>query len=79
MGPQLTVTALARNALLALSKKLVASESVSITSHAKGCVVLAKARATMVPKYSSSSIKIHTPPKRVTCSLSNKVTVRTVG
>ena len=79
MDPRLTTNALARYTLQGLSKRLVASELVPNNNHITGCVVLAKARATMVPKYSSSSIKIHTPPKRVTCSLSNKVTVRTVG
>lgn len=56
----------AKKALVALSKKLVAGASVTVTGYAQDDVPLANSRATAVSRYLSSLVKIHVTLRTVT-------------
>jgi hypothetical protein len=71
------ISASERSALLALSKKLTAGETITVTGYAKGDKALAKRRAQEVGAFLSARAKVHFVIKAVTITAVNKVTVTT--
>jgi hypothetical protein len=71
------LSARAKVALQALTKKLRSGASLTVTGYAKGNTVLAKRRATTTANYLSSRFPVHVALKSVTNSAVNKATVTT--
>jgi len=71
------LSARAKKALQALSKKLATGASLNITGYAEGNTTLAKSRAKVVANYLSSRVALHVTLKFVMRTSENRVTVST--